>query len=128
MTLDQLRIFVGVAEREHMTRAAEALNITQSAVSAAIKTLEERHGVALFHRVGRRIELTEIGAQLAPRRGADGTRATTRRRPRKGAREGRDSDAVQGPNSHPDGRHPGAGGLCRWRTTRSPSRTTDAAA
>ncbi|MAC11671.1 LysR substrate-binding domain-containing protein [Novosphingopyxis baekryungensis] len=61
MTLDQLRIFVGVAEREHMTRAAEALNITQSAVSAAIKTLEERHGVALFHRVGRRIELTEAG-------------------------------------------------------------------
>ena len=61
MTLDQLRIFVGVAEREHMTRAAAALNITQSAVSAAIKTLEERHGVALFHRVGRRIELTEAG-------------------------------------------------------------------
>ncbi len=47
-----------------MTRAAEALNITQSAVSAAIKTLEERHGVALFHRVGRRIELTEAGLLL----------------------------------------------------------------
>ena len=36
MTLEQLRIFVGVAEREHMTRAAEALNVTQSAASAAI--------------------------------------------------------------------------------------------
>lgn len=61
MTLEQLRIFVGVAEREHMTRAAEALNITQSAVSAAIATLEARHGVHLFHRIGRRIELTDTG-------------------------------------------------------------------
>ncbi|TPG03989.1 LysR substrate-binding domain-containing protein [Sphingomonas oligophenolica] len=61
MTLEQLRLFVAVAEREHMTRAAEALNITQSAVSAAIKTLEERHDIALFHRIGRRIELTDAG-------------------------------------------------------------------
>lgn len=61
MTLEQLRIFICVAEREHMTRAAEALNLTQSAVSAAIAALEARHGVHLFHRVGRRIELTDTG-------------------------------------------------------------------
>jgi len=61
MTLDQLRIFVGVAEREHMTRAAEALHVTQSAASAAISALETQHGVKLFHRVGRRIELTDAG-------------------------------------------------------------------
>lgn len=61
MTLEQLRIFVAVAEREHIRRAAEALHLTQSAVSAAIRAVEERHGVALFHRVGRRIELTEAG-------------------------------------------------------------------
>ncbi|WP_118134955.1 LysR substrate-binding domain-containing protein [Oceanicella sp. SM1341] len=61
MTLEQLRIFVAVAELEHMTRAAEVLHLSQSAVSAAIAALEDRHGVALFHRVGRRIELTEIG-------------------------------------------------------------------
>ena len=61
MTLDQLRIFVGVAEREHMTKAAEALHVTQSAASAAIAALEAQHGVELFHRVGRRIELTEVG-------------------------------------------------------------------
>ena len=36
MTLDQLRIFVAVAERQHVTRAAEALNLVQSAVSAAM--------------------------------------------------------------------------------------------
>jgi DNA-binding transcriptional LysR family regulator len=61
MTLDQLRIFVGVAETEHMTRAAGALRLTQSAVSGAIRALEDRHGVMLFHRVGRKIELTQDG-------------------------------------------------------------------
>ena len=61
MTLEQLRIFVGVAEREHVTAAARALNVTQSAASAAIATLEERHAVKLFHRVGRGIRLTEAG-------------------------------------------------------------------
>ena len=61
MTFDQLRIFLAVAEREHVTRAAEALHLTQSAVSGAIHALEERHGVRLFHRVGRGIQLTEEG-------------------------------------------------------------------
>lgn len=61
MTLEQLRIFVAVAEREHVTRAAEALHLTQSAVSAAIAALESHYGVSLFHRVGRRIELNEEG-------------------------------------------------------------------
>lgn len=61
MTLEQLRIFIAAAEREHMTRAAEVLNLTQSAVSAAIQSLEARHEVALFNRIGRGIELTEAG-------------------------------------------------------------------
>jgi len=61
MTLDQLRIFLEVATYEHVTRAARMLNMTQSAVSAAIAALEARHGVVLFNRVGRRIELTEAG-------------------------------------------------------------------
>ncbi|GJE82433.1 LysR family transcriptional regulator [Methylorubrum thiocyanatum] len=61
MTLDQLRIFVAVAERQHVTRAAEALNLVQSAVSAAIANIEGRHATKLFHRVGRGIELTEAG-------------------------------------------------------------------
>lgn len=61
MTLDQLRIFVAVAEREHVTQAAAALNLTQSAVSAAVAALEERHVLHLFDRVGRRIVLTEAG-------------------------------------------------------------------
>ena len=61
MTLEQLRIFVAVAEREHVTRAAEALNLTQSAASAAVAALEAQHGSKLFNRVGRGIELTEAG-------------------------------------------------------------------
>lgn len=61
MTFEQLSIFVAVAEREHLTRAAEAIGLTPSAVSAAIKNLEAFYGVELFHRVGRRIELTQTG-------------------------------------------------------------------
>ncbi|MGH6761002.1 MAG: LysR family transcriptional regulator [Phyllobacterium sp.] len=61
MTLEQLNIFVAVAEREHLTRAATALHLTPSAVSSAIKTLENYYSVPLFNRVGRHIELTEAG-------------------------------------------------------------------
>ena len=64
MTLEQLRVFVAVAERQHVTRAAEALNLAQSAVSAAIAGLEARHGIKLFHRVGRGITLTDIGVMF----------------------------------------------------------------
>jgi len=61
MTLEQLRIFVAVAERQHVTEAARALNLAQSAASHAIAALEARHDTKLFNRVGRRIELTEAG-------------------------------------------------------------------
>lgn len=61
MTLEQLRIFVAVAECEHVTHAAQKLNLTQSAVSAAVSALELRHTVKLFSRVGRGIELTDAG-------------------------------------------------------------------
>jgi DNA-binding transcriptional LysR family regulator len=61
MTLEQLRIFIAVADREHLTRAAEALSLTPSAVSASIQALEARYGVQLFDRIGRRIELSQTG-------------------------------------------------------------------
>jgi DNA-binding transcriptional LysR family regulator len=64
MTLEQLRIFLAVVEHLHFTRAANALYITQPAVSAAIQNLEREYGVKLFHRIGRHIEITEAGKQL----------------------------------------------------------------
>jgi DNA-binding transcriptional LysR family regulator len=64
MTLEQLRIFVAVADRGHVTRAAAALGITQSAASAAIGALETRYRSQLFNRVGRGIELTETGRRF----------------------------------------------------------------
>jgi DNA-binding transcriptional LysR family regulator len=66
MTLEQLRIFVAVAERQHVTRASADLNLTQSAVSAAVAALEARHGVALFDRVGRNIVLNAVGEAFLP--------------------------------------------------------------
>lgn len=64
MTLEQLRIFVAVAQRQHVTEAAKALGLTQSAASAAIATLEERYDTKLFDRVGRGIVLTEEGRRF----------------------------------------------------------------
>jgi DNA-binding transcriptional LysR family regulator len=61
MTLEQLRIFVAVAERQHVTQAASELNLTQSATSAAIAALEARYGIKLFDRIGRGIVLTQTG-------------------------------------------------------------------
>lgn len=66
MTLEQLRVFVAVAERLHVTHAAAALNMTQSAASAAIAGLEGRLRTRLFNRVGRHIELTEAGLLFLP--------------------------------------------------------------
>ena len=66
MTLEQLRIFVAVAERRHVTRAAADLRLTQSAASASIAALEKRYGTRLFDRVGRGIELTEAGRRFLP--------------------------------------------------------------
>jgi len=61
MTLEQLRIFIAVAESQHVTRAASELNLTQSATSAAIAALEARYGIKLFDRIGRGIVLTQTG-------------------------------------------------------------------
>lgn len=64
MNFEQLRIFIAVAERLHVTQAAKQLNMTQSAASASIASLEGRYGVKLFDRIGRHIALTETGRTL----------------------------------------------------------------
>jgi DNA-binding transcriptional LysR family regulator len=66
MELYQLRTFAAVAEEGHLTRAAERLFISQPAVSAHIKALEEELGVALFTRTPRGMQLTSEGQVLRP--------------------------------------------------------------
>ena len=64
LDIDQLRTFVAIAELGSFTRAAEAVNKTQSAVSMQMRRLEERVGHALFARDGRQSRLTEVGHRL----------------------------------------------------------------
>jgi len=64
--LAAIRAFEAVARHLSFTRAAEELGMTQAAVSYQIKLLEERMGAPLFLRKPRRIELSEVGARLAP--------------------------------------------------------------
>lgn len=56
-----LRYFREVAHEGNLTRTAERVNMSQSALSMQIRQLEERLGQPLFDRVGRRLKLTEVG-------------------------------------------------------------------
>ncbi|WCM26292.1 LysR substrate-binding domain-containing protein [Sphingomonas sp. QA11] len=64
MTLNQLRSFIAVARYNGFTAAARALKTSQTTITSQIQTLEEEHGVRLFERRGRRIELTQVGEKL----------------------------------------------------------------
>ncbi|EKU48237.1 glutamate biosynthesis transcriptional regulator GltC [Staphylococcus massiliensis] len=64
MEIKQLRYFIAVAEREHISEAALYLNVAQSAVSRQIAQLEKELHVTLFKRIGRNIKLTDDGHLL----------------------------------------------------------------
>jgi DNA-binding transcriptional LysR family regulator len=64
MDLNHLRSFVSVAQFGHLTRAAEAQHLSQPALSAHIKTLEEEFGVPLFDRSSSGMTLTPSGRRL----------------------------------------------------------------
>jgi len=66
MTLEQLRVFVTVAETLNMRRAGEILHLTQPAVSAAVAALETRYSTALFDRIGRGLGLSAAGRAFLP--------------------------------------------------------------
>ena len=66
MDLRQMEYLLAVAEERHFTRAAELAGISQSGLSAAIRSLEEELGTPLFDRTTRRVELTEAGSALLP--------------------------------------------------------------
>jgi len=61
LNYNHLRYFWAVAHEGNLTRTAERLNLTQSALSVQIRKLEERLGHALFERRGRQLHLTEAG-------------------------------------------------------------------
>src|SRR5205085_11052893 len=62
--LTQLRSFIAVAKHGHLTRAAESLHLSQPALSAQIKALEESLGVPLFRRLPSGMILTPSGRVL----------------------------------------------------------------
>ena len=65
--LRHLRYFVAVASHGSFNRAAGVLHLTQPALSRSIRALEDELGMALFDRVGRRIELTAFGREVVER-------------------------------------------------------------
>ena len=64
MEIYQLKVFLEVARCLSFTEAAENLNLTQPAVSAKIKSLESDLKCSLFDRLGRQIQLTDVGQYL----------------------------------------------------------------
>lgn len=64
MEVRKLEMFLAVVDTAGFTRAAEAMYVSQPALSQAIKELESELGAALFFRMGRRVELTPAGEAL----------------------------------------------------------------
>src|SRR5690242_11549633 len=61
-SLRAVKAFVAAARYQNFTRAAEALCVTQAAISRQIRELEEHLGAELFNRAGRAVELTSAGS------------------------------------------------------------------
>jgi len=64
-TIEQVRTFLTVASREHITQAARALGLSQPAVTQQVQLLERTLGVQLLERLGRGVRLTDAGEQVA---------------------------------------------------------------
>ncbi|MDC5696818.1 LysR family transcriptional regulator [Intrasporangium calvum] len=64
MDVRQLRYFLAIVDAGGVTRAAEQLFVSQPSLSQALNSLETELGVPLFHRVGRRLVLSEAGRDL----------------------------------------------------------------
>ncbi|HQV22085.1 MAG: LysR family transcriptional regulator [Moraxellaceae bacterium] len=66
ITLKQLAVFVAVAKHGTVTRAAAELNLTQSAASMALSDFEGQLDCLLFDRIGKRLQLNDLGRKLLP--------------------------------------------------------------
>lgn len=65
-TLRQLEVFVAVAKHDSVSRAGKELGLSQSAVSEALAELEHQFAIRLFERIGKRLQLSELGRALRP--------------------------------------------------------------
>lgn len=70
VSVEQLHTFAAVARRGHITRAAEAIHVSQGSVSQQVQRLEATLGIALLERVGRGVRLTEAGRAVGAAAGA----------------------------------------------------------
>lgn len=66
-TLRQLEVFIAIAHQQNVSKAAQALNLSQSAASSALKELEQQFDVQLFDRIGKRLQLNEQGRLIRPK-------------------------------------------------------------
>ncbi|HXN14770.1 MAG TPA: LysR family transcriptional regulator [Usitatibacter sp.] len=66
MELYQIRYFLAICEYGSFSRAAEACEVSQPALTAAMKKLESEMGAILLHREGKRLVVTELGSRLRP--------------------------------------------------------------
>jgi DNA-binding transcriptional LysR family regulator len=64
-TLEQIRTFLVVAGREHVTHAAKVLGLSQPAVTQQVQLLERALGITLLEKVGRNVRLTDAGVEVA---------------------------------------------------------------
>lgn len=64
-TLHQLRVFIEIVEKESVTRAAEALFLTQPAVSIQLKNFQEQFPIPLTEVVGKKLYVTDFGKEIA---------------------------------------------------------------
>ncbi|HKF76883.1 MAG TPA: LysR family transcriptional regulator [Candidatus Dormibacteraeota bacterium] len=69
-SLEQIRSFLAVAQREHVTRAAESVHLSQGAVTQQLRLFERAVDLKLIDRVGRRVRLTSEGRAVAEACGA----------------------------------------------------------
>ena len=66
-SLRQLEVFLAAAHFQNITRAAESLSMSQSAASSSLRDLEHQFDIQLFDRVGKRLQLNELGTLLRPK-------------------------------------------------------------
>ncbi|PKM23221.1 MAG: LysR family transcriptional regulator [Gammaproteobacteria bacterium HGW-Gammaproteobacteria-14] len=66
-TLRQLQVFLAIAHHQNLTRAASSLAMSQSAASSSLKELEQQFDIKLFDRIGKRLQLNELGQLIRPK-------------------------------------------------------------